>query len=263
MQPTNDDTQPTRQRKFTRRDILAGLGIGGLGAWVAGILGGFAGRAYLNRQASEPQIVIGPNEATPPTATFTPDLRPPIVSRAEWGALSPNHQAYNEFGFYPERRNGWRAYEGDLRDVYQTVIIHHSVEYDRTDRLTMLKIQQLHRVDRGWADIAYHYLIGKDGDIYAGRDIGVRGTHVGGYNTGSLGVCLLGNFMVQTPTQAQIRSAHRLLKWLAVELALTHIATHKSFNAETVCPGDNLTPYIEEFAQSSNLQIGTDGYESD
>ena len=46
----------------------------------------------------------------------------------------------------------------------------------------------------GWADVGYHYLVDKDGTIYEGRNIAIRGAHTQGHNTGSAGVCLLGDF---------------------------------------------------------------------
>jgi N-acetyl-anhydromuramyl-L-alanine amidase AmpD len=134
------------------------------------------------------------------------------------------------------------------------------VLYTETDLRTVEAIQTLHRSERGWADVAYHFLIGRTGAIYEGRDWSVRGTHVDSYNMGSLGVCLLGNFMEQQPTDTQIASTHRLLRWVAYRLQLSHIASHRTFNALTQCPGDNLFSRIPELAAVANLRIGTEGY---
>jgi hypothetical protein len=184
-----------------------------------------------------------------------------VVSRAEWGAWAPDHQAVNEPGFYSaDNPEGWLIYETELQEIYQTVIIHHAAFYEETDLSTMEAIQQLHRAERGWADVAYHFLVGKTGAIYEGRDWTVRGTHVESYNTGTLGICLLGNFMVEQPTDAQLASTRRLLIWLAYRLQLTHIAANRTFNALTQCPGDNLFRYLPELAAVADLRVGTDGY---
>ena len=47
-------------------------------------------------------------------------------------------------------------------------------------------------VDKGWDDVGYHVIIRRNGEIEWGRSFGVRGAHVKGYNSVSLGVCLIG-----------------------------------------------------------------------
>lgn len=234
---------------LSRRQMLT------LGALTAACSwGGIGLLTLLFRAESEPIIRIVTPEATPLPA-------PPMIPRAVWGALPPNHEAKYEAGFYSaDNPEGWRIYEGELHEVYQTVVVHHSVIYDETDPRTLLAIQTLHRETRQWADVAYHFFVGKNGLIYEGRDWSVRGTHVGGYNTGSIGVCLLGNFMEQEPPPPQIDAAQILIKWLALRLQLSHIAGHRDFNAETDCPGDNVYSYIAQFGASADLQIGIDGY---
>lgn len=70
-------------------------------------------------------------------------------------------------------------------------------------------------VDRKFRDIGYNFLvipskmflsipiafetdrfqIGGDGSIFEGRGWGIHGAHVPKYNSRSIGICLLGNFM--------------------------------------------------------------------
>ncbi|PJF44133.1 MAG: hypothetical protein CUN55_05550 [Phototrophicales bacterium] len=187
--------------------------------------------------------------------------KPSIVTRTEWGALLPNFSAENEHGIYgPENPEGWLEYDGALQDTYQTVVIHHSATYEVDDVNTMREVQRLHMEERGWADIGYHFCVGKTGSIFEGRYLNVRGTHTAGYNTGSAGVCLLGNFEEELPTQEQLEATKALLNWLAVRLLLTHLAGHRDFNDTTLCPGANLYVYLDEFAASAGLTRGTAGY---
>ncbi len=104
--------------------------------------------------------------------------------------------------------------------------------------------------------------MGVDGAIYEGRDRWVRGTHVEGYNSGSLGICLLGNFGFAMPQDAQLAAAQRLIIWTATRLQLTHITAHRDFNPQTECPGDRLYAVIESFARAAGLQMGIEGYRS-
>lgn len=249
---------------LSRRDMLALLGLVGTGTAATCACGGLAGLLWwMTRDRDDPD---SPTPAPDPSTLNTPEPeflnpRPQIVPRAAWGAHSPDHSARNESGFYTlDHPEGWRIYDGALQDAYQTVVIHHSVDYEGDDLSTLLEIQRAHRVDRGWADVGYHYLVGKDGLIYEGRDINARGTHVAGYNTGSAGVCLLGNFMTDTPGEAQLLAAQSLVMWLAEWLRLTHLGSHRDFNPQTLCPGDNLSVYIDWLAESAALARGIEGY---
>lgn len=204
--------------------------------------------------------------SAPPTALHRANIvkmieRPLIVTREGWGARPTNHAAAEEFGFYTlDNPEGWREYSGDLREAYQTVVIHHSSIYETDDWLTMQAIQDLHIDSRGWADIGYHFCIGQSGTIFEGRWMSARGVHTELYNTGSLGVCLLGNFEEITPTEPQLAATQALVNWLALRLQLTHLAGHRDFNANTVCPGANLYPHLDLIAAVALLKHGTDGY---
>lgn len=246
---------PPRRPQASRREILLAFGVlsGGLAVVCGGgMVAGLLWLAARRREAPPTPTAISP------TATTTP----PYYPRSAWGALPPDHNAPNENGFYSaDNPEGWRIYEAPLTDVYRTVVIHHSVIDEGDDIRTLQAIQRLHRVDRGWADVGYHYFVGKDGNIYEGRDIHVRGTHVAGYNTGSVGVCLLGNFTTASPSAAQINSAHIIIGWLADQLQLTHLAGHNDFNPQTECPGAMILPYLDLLAQEAGLARGTAGYQ--
>lgn len=236
----------------SRRQMLPGLALVG-----ALSLGGVA--AALLR--SRPRVVVLPHGDDMPSAS--PAIaRPAIISRDEWGALPVNHSARNENGFYQRESNpyGWYVYQGDLRDRYQTLIVHHSSFYEADVRATLLEVQRLHRDDRQWADIGYHYLIDIDGTIYEGRDLGARGVHTMSHNTGSAGLCLLGDYRFVLPPLAQLEATEALGRWLVAELAVTHLAGHSQFNPSTLCPGAGLLERLPEMAARLGLDYGTDGY---
>jgi hypothetical protein len=259
----NRHVKPRQQKKpdkLSRRQFLLGMGLLGAGALTCGGLGLSA--VLLSSDNPTPSPI-------PPTAEVIIRLntpvpryqRPTTIPRDTWGALPPDHSAANENGFYSsDNLEGWRIYEGNLEDIYQTILIHHSAFYDETDLQTVRTVQQEHFVDRGWADIGYHFCVGKTGIIYEGRDWNVRGTHVEGYNTGTLGICLLGNFMQEQPTDEQLQSTLALINWSAERLTMSHVASHRHFNALTECPGDNLYIYMGQFAAVAGLELGTGGY---
>ena len=67
----------------------------------------------------------------------------------------------------------------------------------------MRSIYRYHTVSRGWGDIGYNVIVDKYGRLWEGRFGGlastVIGAHAGGFNTGTFGVSMLGNYDT-TPT---------------------------------------------------------------
>ena len=250
-------------RTLSRRRFVLLLGAGGVAATTCA--SSMAVFLLLARQENTRQairrILATQTAAAQLTATPEPIVRPPIVPRDEWGALPPDHTVRNEHGFYSMANpEGWRVYLPPIAEIYRTAVIHHSAFFSGNDISTLLEIQRQHREQRQWADIAYHFLVGKSGTIYEGRALNVRGTHVEGFNTGSVGICLLGDFRYEQPTQAQLDAALQLVRWLAAELQLTHLAGHSDFNPDTTCPGAHVIPYLRVLADGAGLTLGTGGY---
>ena len=185
---------------------------------------------------------------------------PSVVTRTEWGARPPNHDAPNEFGFATSpTESAWYVYPGDLATAYSTVAIHHSAALLAANE-TMRSLQNEHMDVNGWADIAYHFAIDKAGVIYEGRDIGARGASVAGHNTGTIGVVVMGNFEQESPLDVQLAALQSLLNWLAQQYTLSHLAAHGEFNLESVCPGKYLVAHLDTLAQKAGLLRGTGGY---
>jgi hypothetical protein len=181
-----------------------------------------------------------------------------IVSRAEWGAVDPVLDSVE--GVYDPVTNpgGWMVYDEPLDEVLTTIIVHHSA-LNVSDG--PFEIQDMHFRFKGYADIAYQFLINETGRIYEGRSLTVRGAHTGGYNTGTVGIVLLGNFMERAPTDAQLGSLRALSGCLIDAYRITHIAGHRDFQLdETDCPGDNLEALLPGLAVELGVEFGTEGY---
>lgn len=243
----NGGYHPLLTRPISRRRVLT-LFITGLTAAVG------AAVAWLTRRPNPTVVVIEPTAAPSPIPTLT------IVSRDQWGARPPDHEAINEFGFATSATDpAWYVYPGNLADEYSTVAIHHSAIPLDTDE-TMQSVQDLHMDSNHWADVGYHYVVDKNGIVYEGRDIHVRGASVAGYNTGTIGVCVMGNFELDLPLEIQLAVLQQVVNWLTKTYTLTHLAGHGEFNPESVCPGKNMMPYLDTLAQVAGLQRGTGGY---
>jgi hypothetical protein len=101
-------------------------------------------------------------------------------------------------------------------------------------------------------DIGYHYIIDREGRIWAGRSITFQGAHAGGSaNNGNVGVMLLGNFEIQEPTAAQKSALKIFLKYLAEKYKIgpRHVYTHRELKV-TQCPGKYLQRYMNDLRRA-------------
>lgn len=119
--------------------------------------------------------------------------------------------------------------------VFQTVqklVVHHTAgangETGETAKATIRSIYYYHTVTQGWGDIGYNFLIDAAGVVYKGRSTsstttdtdvtgengahqGVTAGHAYGYNSGTVGIALLGNFVSVLPTAGADAAAKGLL----------------------------------------------------
>jgi len=152
------------------------------------------------------------------------------------------------------------TYSGDLNIVLNTIVVHHSA----FPHAGPAEIQGLHMDRRGFADVAYHFLIDSEGIIYEGREINIRGAHVQGFNTGSVGIVLLGNFNDEQPTDAQLDSLRALVDYLRYTYEIRYLAGPKDYPNQspdgTECPGANLYPLLPKLSRDLGMKYGIRGY---
>ncbi|WPP48539.1 N-acetylmuramoyl-L-alanine amidase [Catalinimonas niigatensis] len=157
------------------------------------------------------------------------------------------------------------------------VIVHHSAGSNiSTDYLnTVRNIYLFHTQDRGWSDVGYNYLIAQDGTIFQGRSYSddqadnddVQGAHFCGQNSGTMGICMMGNFNTAVPSDTSITSLIRLTAWKLDKESLNPLASsshpansnlgviagHRN-GCATECPGDNLYAMLED------IRLETEAY---
>jgi hypothetical protein len=130
--------------------------------------------------------------------------RPPIVSRARWGADESIVR-------------GGPVYASRVR----LSVVHHTAgtnTYSASQSAAIVRgIQRYHVVGNGWNDIGYNFLVDKYGQIFEGRAGGlarnVIGAHAQGFNTGSVGVAVLGTYDGVRIPAAGRSALERLLAW--------------------------------------------------
>jgi hypothetical protein len=181
-------------------------------------------------------------------------VAPAIVPRPSWGA--------NE-----SIRRAPPSYASAIRGV----TIHHTAgtnSYSRAQAPAIVKgIQLFHVQSNGWNDIGYNFLVDRFGTIYEGRyggvDKNVIGAHARGFNTGAVGIALLGTYGSTAPSAAAQDAIARLIAWRldfahvdptslttatssgserfgsGARVVLRNVSGHRD-TGHTTCPGDVL-----------------------
>ncbi|KAJ8679793.1 hypothetical protein QAD02_015580 [Eretmocerus hayati] len=170
-----------------------------------------------------------------------------IVSRSDWGA-KPGR---------PE--NGFNDGIPLEKEPAPFVIIHHSHTPTCTNRTECEKrvrsIQNYHMNSKMWRDIGYNFLVGEDGNAYEGRGWGITGAHAVGYNSKSIGICVIGSYVDRIPNDGAIEAVKNLI---AHGVSLNKISSnytlkgHRQVGRYTACPGDNLYKLIQTWPHWSD-----------
>jgi len=180
---------------------------------------------HLVRPTGEAAPVAAPTEAVAGPA-------PTVRMREAWGA---------------------RPYRGTVRlnPSLRRGLIHHTVNsntYSQAQVPSMLRsIQAYHQDTRGWADIAYNFVVDRFGTIWEARarsyEDPVIGSASSGDETGNVTVAYLGDGSTVTPPSVVTASMGRLLGWKLRKHGLAptraNIMGHRDIG-QTDCPGNAL-----------------------
>ncbi len=204
---------------------------------------------------------------------------PTIITRGQWGADESIKRTTGdcERRFFP----------------VQQLFVHHTAgaNFDSDPLATMRATYWYHTVRRGWCDIGYNFVIGWDGTIYEGRwaraygyweshssesrnGYAVAGAHVADFNSGSVGISVMGNFTsIEAPPEVR-RSLAQLLAWETDRHDLDALGRHVYRNPETdntkrlpviaghrdagqtSCPGDLLYKALPDIRQETAANAG-------
>jgi hypothetical protein len=124
-------------------------------------------------------------------------------------------------------RAGWHADESIRRarpfyaDGIHLAIVHHTVNsnsYTKAQSASIVRgIELYHVQSNGWNDIGYNFLVDKYGQIFEGRYGGmtrpVIGAHAMGFNTGSVGIAVIGDYSSTSITPAARAALVSLIAW--------------------------------------------------
>ena len=120
------------------------------------------------------------------------------------------------------------------------LVVHCSATQNKKD-FDWKTIDQMHR-QRGFLAIGYHFVIKTDGTIQKGRDLEAIGAHAKGYNSCSVGICLIGGVdakgkSVDNFTDKQKESLKELLDYLYYLYKDCIVVGHRDLpNVHKDCP---------------------------
>lgn len=174
-----------------------------------------------------------PTKPLPAPVTTNQSNTYDIIPRSAWARAGPNMQTIDPM-------NGVRL-----------ITFHHSGDpkvFTTTDYAETAQhleyVREYHR-SRNFQDIGYHFAIDRAGRVWQLRSLAYQGQHVRYNNEHNIGIVVLGNFDMQTPSQAQkdrIRTFGALVR-KQYNLAAARVYTHQEI-VSTECPGDALQAYM-------------------
>ena len=165
-----------------------------------------------------------------------------IVPRTDWTSQGPNLAQLalmNGVGHITVHHTAWKL-DTDAWSLTATELEH---------------IRGFHAgtapTDRGWADIAYHFVVDRAGRVWQARPLAYQGAHVKSHNEHNLGIVLLGNFDQQSPSAAQLVALGNFIPFLRelYHVPLSEVFTHGELGL-TACPGQKLQNFMNRFRRS-------------
>lgn len=202
-------------------------------------------------------------------------------------SITPNEQIVDEYR--ESSNNNFLKWPESIHIYKSKIVIHHTAD-DYTALLTWgtwAIIQQLqdiykyHALTKWWGDIGYNFLIDPYGNIYEGRAwwAWVVWAHTARNNTPTVWIALMGNFNVNTPTDASLQALVKLTTALAKKYHINPNATTTYFKKSievpyikaytnytivwhedawvTACPGVNLYNLLPEIRSQVNENLVT------
>lgn len=121
------------------------------------------------------------------------------------------------------------------------IIWHHTAT---SEDASLSSIAKFHIESNKWAGIAYHFAIDKEGIIYLCNDPSLQSNQALGHNSHTIGVALIGNYHVSSPSKQMEAAMARLQDYAMTKYDLKTSWYHGETKA-TACPGRYAIPLVK------------------
>lgn len=125
------------------------------------------------------------------------------------------------------------------REETNYICIHCSATGPTLD-VDVAELRRWHIGGNGWADVGYHIIVRRSGEVELGRDLWRQGAHEPAINSESVAVCLIGGVDREgnpeaNYTPAQWLALTRVIDFLRALYPDAKVAGHNEF-ADKACP---------------------------
>ena len=151
-----------------------------------------------------------------------------------------------------------------MREINK-IIVHHSFTADHELLSSFDAIKRYHMNNNGMQNIAYHYVIefvNSKPYVHVGRSLETTGAHCKNQNETSIGICIVGNFDIETQA---IEIENKLVDLCDAlmrkfQIGIFNIFPHHFFAPYKSCPGHKFdwTRFIINLHIRNTLDISTD-----
>ncbi len=131
------------------------------------------------------------------------------------------------------------------------MIIVHASDTPKSMDIGVEKIRKWHTdpkpMGNGWSDIGYHYVIRRDGTQEDGRPLDQVGSHVRGFNSHSIGICLVGGRHGKFDFNiAQLDSLADLVDALQEQFGRLRLRGHCDYDRGKTCPNFDVEALLSD-----------------
>lgn len=130
------------------------------------------------------------------------------------------------------------------------IVVHCSATQAKAN-IGVKEITRMHR-ERGFLTIGYHFVIRRDGTVEKGRELDQIGAHASGWNSISLGICMVGGIdSAGKPqdnfTDDQYASLAKLILDLRKQCPNSEVIGHRDLpNVKKDCPCFDVRKWVKE-----------------
>ena len=182
--------------------------------------------------------------------------RPPYIDRKGWGCPQPENVSSRT-----------------LTDVTHLIIHHSAGNTVSNDFAAVVRAYWDYHVNsNGWDDIGYNWLVDPDGVLYKGRawksstEENVMGAHNSGKNGNTAGICLIGNYVSNVPSEEGLNGIADISAFLSQKYGIDplgesyhaalgtvndNIDGHGQSGGGTACPGTQVINRLQVIREST------------